>query len=774
MSQSENFGELLSQGLQSIAFHEGKHRKDIKIEWANEWGLEHWIVDRYLRKEEPNVPTDPKRVAIMAEDCVKRGKLDKQWLDVFLTSARYSDKNTLMQKLFPGKDLVISTNLPSRPYERLVGRKDQLEQLFKYLSPQHRIGVVRLTGQAGVGKTAIALEIAHRLWKSTKLSDEYRFEGIVWVSAQRELLTPKGIISKHPTLSDLNSLYRALQLVLGLQAIESATTLGERAIIVNQYLAEHRILIVLDNFEDIDDEHIIAFLIELPSPSKAILTTRHRVGVAVSIPVEAFKNYDDARDLVKEECDRLSEIEHKLSLTDEQIEKLLQYSGGLPLAIVHALGRMAWQDSSIESEIGYLEDPTKDISQIYQFSFQRSIGLIRGKPAHKLFMALMLFSGDASREALGGIAGFENDHDRRDQGLNDLVVLSLVNKTGDRFSLDVLAKMQAREELKAYPEFRQDAIRQLVKYYLKFVKQHGGKDWMWWHKKYDLLQEEWKNLIAIFELCIALQKEDDFYYSALKDFWQSGGVLYFAHLYGHWDDRITYLTKLAHRAENRGEWSTWVEATVDMAYSLMMRGQLEDADKNFALAWKGRESADYAEQTKLTEYMGRLRVYQRNFEDAAIWLKEASNLLDKASLADPERSRRQVTILNYYGLMCYEKGNYAAAEEYFNEVVARAGKIELQRTALFAQNYLADIAIEQGDLDKAERIIKEGLNVSERNKADRFTATFQRSYAYLFAKRGDLEKASKWAKQALDNFKRLGMKREIDEMSGLLESLGLA
>ena len=48
-------------------------------------------------------------------------------------------------------------------------------------------------------------------------------------------------------------------------------------------------------------------------------------------------------------------------------------------------------------------------------------------------MALSLFATDASREALGIVAGLRDDEFGRDLGLENLLGLSLINKEGERF-----------------------------------------------------------------------------------------------------------------------------------------------------------------------------------------------------------------------------------------------------------------------------------------------------------------------------------------------------
>ena len=334
--------------------------------------------------------------------------------------------------------------------------KRNWSRVEKILSHRHRLGVVCLTGIGGVGKTALALEIAHRQFeKHTRQLPEERFEAIVWVTAKQAELLPAGIMARNPTFTDLSDVYRAISEVLEQPAITRKITLADREVIVAQTLAEHRILLVLDNLEDIDDPALMVFLRDLPAPSKAIVTTRHRIDVAVPIQVHSF-NDNEARELIRIESQR-----HNLNLTPEQEEKLLLRIGYLPLAIVRTLGRMAWRESNVEAELRQLGFLTNDI---YDFCFKRSISLIQGSDAYRLFAALALFTS-TTRDALGYVAGFYDAVLDRDEGLSKLEILSLVNKEDTRFSLEPLTKNKAIEELTADPLFENEARERQVEWY---------------------------------------------------------------------------------------------------------------------------------------------------------------------------------------------------------------------------------------------------------------------------------------------------------------------
>ena len=528
---NREFGDLLTQGLKSIAARERKALLALQDELGHEIGVSRHAIEKWRQGHVPS----PQKVAFLARTCVCRSGMDRQWLLRFLTQARFPGKEALTAELLPEGDETVPAvrhNLPRRPYERFIGRDKELADLRRFLSPRHRVGVVSISGIAGVGKTALALEIAHRLCEEyATLPPDERFEAIVWVTAKRIELLPTGPTARRPTFGDLDGLYLALAEVLDRPAITRATTREEQEVIVARTLAKQRALLVLDNLEDVDDPALMVFLRDLPAPSKVIVTTRHRIDVAVPTHLHIL-NQAEARELIRSECHR-----HHLTLTGEQSEKLLRRTGGLPLAIVRTLGRIAWRGSSVEMELRQLGDPTGDI---YDFCFDKSITLIRGKDAHRLFMALAIFAADASREALGHVAGFGEDILSRDEGLSDLEVLSLVNKDRDRFSLEPMTKIRAQAEVSANLHFEQEALERRLEWYREFIEQHQEP------ADYPALRQEAANIIG---LVVWLEQEgrmEEFarVFSQMREYFYADGL---------WEPLLSLARQIVKWAESAGQ-----------------------------------------------------------------------------------------------------------------------------------------------------------------------------------------------------------------------------
>src|SRR5690606_10783121 len=162
----EHFGKLLTQGLKSIAALEKTELTDLQQELGREIGVSVWTI--YKWRKGTSIPNDDRTIALLARACIQRGRMDRRWLAEFLQNTIYSDKQALVQELFPDSaGATITHNLPRRQHKKLVGRDRELAEIRNFLSPRHRVGVVCISGGGGVGKTALALEIAHSSYEDT-------------------------------------------------------------------------------------------------------------------------------------------------------------------------------------------------------------------------------------------------------------------------------------------------------------------------------------------------------------------------------------------------------------------------------------------------------------------------------------------------------------------------------------------------------------------------------------------------------------------------------
>lgn len=160
-------------------------------------------------------------------------------------------------------------NLPLPDFDEtgFVGRRVELQAVKKLV--MGAFPVISLVGEGGLGKTALALKAAY------DILDEHpgRFDAIVWSTSKTSQLTA----------SEIRKIEGAITTSLGVLhdvAVHLAgdSSFGDAAAEIHQYLEEFKVLIILDNMENVLDDNVRSFLEGLPSGSKILITSRVGLG----------------------------------------------------------------------------------------------------------------------------------------------------------------------------------------------------------------------------------------------------------------------------------------------------------------------------------------------------------------------------------------------------------------------------------------------------------------------------------------------------------------
>jgi LuxR family glucitol operon transcriptional activator len=363
-------------------------------------------------------------------------------------------------------------NLPQPDYGQFIGREQELAKVIGKLRPYPHStnSVITVDGIGGIGKSALALEIAHRFLRDyDSLPTEERFEAIIWTSAKRTVLrADRGIVNRRQALQTLDDICKVIAITLGMEEPLRSQP-EERVELVCRELTRQRTLLIVDNLETVDDEAVMEFLQDLlPAPTKAIVTTRHRIDVAYPVRLRGMP-WEDAAILIEQECQK-----KEVTLSDEQKRKLYERTGGVPLAMVWTIAKIGF-GSSVDTVLARLGSRQGDIAR---FCFEETVERIKGGDAYKLLLALALCKGDASREELAYVAGFGEDEFSRDDGLEELDKLSLVNKKGDKFSMLPLTKEYATHELEVAAYFTAEAAHRLINYHVQHHPFETGGEYL--------------------------------------------------------------------------------------------------------------------------------------------------------------------------------------------------------------------------------------------------------------------------------------------------------
>lgn len=159
-------------------------------------------------------------------------------------------------------------NLPLADYDEtgLVGRSDDVARL-KSLLQKRREPIITITGEGGIGKTALALEVAYAVVDDAA-SD---FDCVLWVSLKSEMLTPSGVRSIEDAIHGITGAAQQLGNAFDRSFAGSVEDLGDA-------LRGLRALVVLDNLESAQGDEVIELYDKLPASVSYLFTSRIGVG----------------------------------------------------------------------------------------------------------------------------------------------------------------------------------------------------------------------------------------------------------------------------------------------------------------------------------------------------------------------------------------------------------------------------------------------------------------------------------------------------------------
>ncbi len=368
----------------------------------------------------------------------------------------------------PPKALFVG--VPQKP-EYFVGRDELLEALSMQLMRGQNVA---LQGTAGIGKTTLAVMLAH-----THTLLEHFSDGVLW-----------GTVGQEPNV--LRVLGRWGK-ALGAPDVSHLRSEAERAQAVKDAIGQRRMLLVID---DAWDEEAALWLRVGGPYCTHLLTTRdlaitRRVRAqAVSVPTLRDElAFDLLKKLAPEAC----------AVDPTKAQEVAHSVGGLPLAIELLGGYLAAPEHSLFPELAFEAlAEMSDARRRLQLASRR-LGSFRGAevslqetiqfslahlPASVVdgFHALGAFAAkpaDFSLEAAKAVTAAET------RSLAILVARHLVERAGERLTLHQTLADVAQSQLE------QSALKRHRAYFLTFAQANGGCHPEAWDK----LEKELPNLL---------------------------------------------------------------------------------------------------------------------------------------------------------------------------------------------------------------------------------------------------------------------------------------
>ena len=654
-------------------------------------------------------------------------------------------------------------NLPARDYAQFIGRQRELAEVRRLLHAKARPYLLTVDGIGGIGKSSLALEAAY-VYLDPNLPADERYDALVWLSAKRTVLTPERIETRVQQFQVLGDVFNAIAQTLNYPAITQARVEDQRAV-VERALGEHRTLLILDNLETINDPELLDFLRDLPAPTKALVTTRHRIDNAYPIALVGMPEAD-AFALIDQEAER-----RQLPQLTAVRRALWERTGGVPLAIVWSVGLIAAGEAA-EAVIRRLGSGQSDI---IEFCFGESMALIRDRDAHTLLLAAALFPDDASGTALGHVAQFHADTFGLERGLDKLVQLSLLAKDHDRYSLLSLTRTLLRGEAQRYPEVVAAMTERWITYYDQFVDQFSGwsPDW----RGHDEAERELTNIFAVYHHLVDTlqyhspdQRELQIAPNSIPQARQLlrifDKVSRTCRIRGYWGlietESVSALRISRSLNLDITGWLCYVRARVDYA-----RGDYASARR-----W-AQEMADIANRAtprfmrlRSELMLGLIAIAEDKLDDAAQYLDVAWERAQQF-----ENISGQANILTALAELASRRGNHEQAVSYAQQAVDRATTLDDKPKMSLLRRTLGVMQVAHGDVAGGRANLEKSL--AEASESGWLNGISDAAFdlARLYASEGDSVRAIALARRAADGFHRLGIATQHMAVSTLLTQL---
>jgi hypothetical protein len=305
-------------------------------------------------------------------------------------------------------------------------REDIVEHLKEELAP-HNNRLITLWGAGGVGKTAIAVEVARALVGAYS-------QRVVWVNADgREDFGISTLLDEIATQLGKEDL-RKLALEPKEEQVAAALTTAPA-------------LIVLDNFETIPPEEgrNCAEWLAQPAMCSALITTRENIRQAHrNIPTDPL-HPEEAQELLRR---TISEAHDQQAFANLDRERVIQVSEANPLVLQWIVRQIDLAQDAEE----VLEDLKHGEGTAAERVFNRSFELAQlDNGGRAVLLALAMFVPSATRKALAEVSGLGKDKDRkrfRDavKTLSSLWLLRTV-EAGERLAVEGLTRELTKARL---------------------------------------------------------------------------------------------------------------------------------------------------------------------------------------------------------------------------------------------------------------------------------------------------------------------------------------
>jgi len=633
----------------------------------------------------------------------------------------------------------IPNNLPRHPY--FVGRESELAIVAEALAPEVRNWGVIITGEGGIGKTALAVRAAELAPR--------RFRRVVFLSAKQRDLSASGVhnLAGDFVLQGYLEMLNAIALEIGLPELKQSPD-SERAALLRRELEELNALLVLDNLEALtedDRERLFTFLNRLPRGCNAIVTSRfgNSEAGARSLPLGRL----DERDALRLIDSLAVDNPVLIRATARQRKELYQNTAGNPLLIRWVVGQLGLgRCSTIATALRVLETAPPSANPL-EYIFSQVWDDLPVEPVKALAL-LCHFAGAVKVEFLAELMKLD---ELRAGGVFALLVQrSLVVSDSEQRRLE-LAPLVAQFLRRKSPQVVEQAGQTLEDYAFQLVMDYGHLNF----DRYPHLEARWAIVEAALPLFLIGPNQ------RLQTICDALHV--FLEFTGHWDEWLSLNEKAEARAVEEGDLfeAGWRALQSGRVYRLQRREKevLVCADRADQFweetrkpGYRGEKTAGAREKGDVCTLRAKGLGMLREYPQAIACFEAALQTLEENHRA----SRDYTSALN--GLADAERhsGNWQRAEELYAEALSIAREINsLNDIAAYTGN-LAALAIDRQDPVVAEALARQALELAKKVGRQESIAADYFRLAEALTMQNRIDEARENATKAEEIYRRLG------------------
>jgi predicted ATPase len=645
----------------------------------------------------------------------------------------------------------------------LLGREEEVREIKGLLlQPKPKVRLLTLTGPGGVGKSRLALQVAHELVES--FPDGVHFVALAPI--RDPVLVPTAIAH-----------------TLGLKESSNRTVFET----LREYLSAKRLLLLLDNVEQLlrpnnKSESAGPMLVELLSccPGvKALVTSREALCVRGEERIEVLPlAASSAVELFEERAQAVMDSE--LSREDAPVvSQVCVRLDGLPLAIELAAARMRVLSASeilarLDRRFSLLSAGPIDAPDRHRAlhrTLDWSYDLLEPEE-QRLFRRLGVFVGGCTIEAVQTTYG---DSDVLG-GLESLVAKSLLRQEMlaegvRRFTMLETVREYALEMLEERGEVEAAKLAH-AQYFLglaeKAETELRGPQQLHW---LDTLDREHDNLRAALawatgkarraaEAAVKAQHADLAVrlVSALGRFWQTRGYVTEGR---QWLEAAIALTDWE-QVDRLGPWHLNALGTAGVMSG--MQGDYRQASAHTIRSLEiAQMRGDTSNMARAINILGIIARRQGNYALAEEYLTRCLQLYrtldDKVSVAG---------VLINLGVVAHIMGKYEQALHFATESMVMRQEIGDKGGLALTLANLASMRREHGDFERARALMEEALALDQETGNKQRQMTAMAEMGQLLCDQGEYEEAESWLNRSMELSRSTGEQSQIGVLHTIL------